>query len=131
VCSRRHPDCGGRPLSFTVRRGQMRRLFVQDSRTFVQLARVIREAALSGFAQSLRDGLNLGGGDYYLYERNGTKVLLVHNDSDHPDIFVPAHAGCAFSMYVHSGDDSLLDAVCRDLNAAGVRCYLAHEFEGG
>jgi hypothetical protein len=106
---------------------QMRRLFVQGSWTFAHLAQVIGEAALTGYAQSLRDGSNLGGGDYYLYERDGKKVLLVHNDSAHPDVFVPDHAACNFSLYVHSGEESILDAACQTLSEAGIGCYLAHE----
>ena len=108
----------------------MRRLFIQGSWNLAHLAQVIRDAALSDFKQSLRDGLNLGGGNYYLYERNGEKLILVHNDSDHPDVFVSDHAACGFSMYVHAGDDSVLDAACRALTEAGIRCYLAQEFPG-
>ena len=54
------------------------------------LTQTINEVALVGFTRQLRDGLNIGGGDYYLYELTGRKVVLVHNDVNHPDVFIPS-----------------------------------------
>jgi hypothetical protein len=106
----------------------MRRLFIQGSNDFAALAETINEVALVGFTRQLRDGLNIGGGDYYLYELTGRKVVLVHNDVDHPDVFVPSEVRSPFSMYVFAGDDGILDAACRALTEAGLQCHLADEF---
>jgi hypothetical protein len=102
----------------------MRRVFVRGSRKFHELAQAVHVAALVDYKLTLRDGLNLGGG-----ERGPSSVLLVRNDEVHADVFVPNHAKCQYSMYVSGGEGAILDQVCQRLNAAGVAAYVADEFE--
>jgi hypothetical protein len=105
----------------------MRRVFIRDLRKFDELARAVHAIALSGCSMSLRDGLNLGGGDYYSFESDATRVILAYNDPAHPDVFVPEHAECAYSLYVYLGDASILHRACQCLNQAGIAAYLTVE----
>lgn len=105
----------------------MRRLFILGAHDFAELARTVNDFALIGYTRQLRNGLNIGGGDYYLFELTGRKVVLVHNDVDHPDVFVPAHSESLFSMYVYAGDDDILNSARRALGNTGLECYLADE----
>jgi hypothetical protein len=108
----------------------MRRVFVRDSRKLGDLAQAVQVAALVDFKLTLRDGLNLGGGEYYSFEQGPTIVLLVLNDRDHADVFAPQHADCRFSLFVYRGDGSILAAVNERLNASGIAAYVADEFAG-
>lgn len=65
----------------------MRRLVFHHPRAFNALADLVVSATLPGFTKSLRNGLNLGGGDSYKLESGGSEMLLVHNDPDQADVF--------------------------------------------
>jgi hypothetical protein len=102
----------------------MHRTFIRDSRTFHQVADIVAAVALPGYTRTLRDGLNLGGGDYYCFESGPNRVLLVHNDEAHPDVFVPEYVEHRFSIYVYQGDPFILEKLCSRLNDAGLSCVV-------
>ena len=76
---------------------------------------------------TLRDGLNLGGGDYYSFASGEGKVCLVHNDSDHEEVFVPEYADATSSIYVYIGEESLLDLIAQRLAEARLDTFVAEE----
>jgi hypothetical protein len=87
----------------------------------------VQLAALSDYTMTLRDGLNLGGGDYYSFASDNAKVCLVHNDSDHEDVFVPEYVDATYSIYVYIGEESLLDFIAQRLAEAGLDTFVAEE----
>lgn len=105
----------------------MRRIFIRDSRSLEQLARAVQLAAMPDYTVTLRDGLNLGGGDYYSFASDKATICLVYNDSEHEDVFVPEYADATSSIYVYIGEESLLDFIAQRLTEAGLDAFVAEE----
>src|SRR5580700_3821544 len=100
----------------------MTRLYLKLDHSLEKVAHRVGEIALPGFRSELRDGLNLGGGDYFKFAGDGAEVLLVCNDADHAEVFVPERAEFPYYCYVRKGDDSIIERMQNALSAAGITC---------
>jgi hypothetical protein len=103
------------------------RLYLKSPHTIERLANEINTVAFPGFARTLRDGLNRGGGEYFSFVSEHTEVLLVHNDIDHPDVFVPSHAAFRFYCYLWAGLDCVLETAHSSLRNNGSECTLERD----
>ena len=90
------------------------------------VAKKIEELALRGWSSQLREGLNLGGGEYYKFEHSGAEVLLVRNDEDHAEVFIEERKEFPFYLYARKGGDLALEQIKVSLVANNVICEL-HE----
>jgi hypothetical protein len=79
---------------------------------------------LQGFRCELRDGLNLGGGDYFLFSRGDEEIVLVANDAGHAEVFIPDRATFPYYFYVYQGPEALLDPIRAALSTSGIACDL-------
>ena len=61
-------------------------LYLQSDRPLEETANSIVAVALPDHERQLRDGLNLGGGEYFKFFTNDSEVLLVCNDKDHMEV---------------------------------------------
>jgi hypothetical protein len=102
-------------------------LYLQSKLSFAEVAALVGRVALPDFASELRDGLNLGGGDYFQFARNGTEVLLVCNDTDHAEVYVPSRGDWPYYCYVWRGSEEVLEAMGATLSKKGVTSELADE----
>lgn len=102
----------------------MGHLYIQSSLSFEEVARRASSTALQGFRCELRDGLNLGGGNYFLFSRRDAEIILVANDADHADVLIPDRAPFAYYFYVYQGSETLLDPIRAALSSAGIACEL-------
>ncbi len=102
-------------------------LYLKTELAFAEIAALLGSTALPDFASELRDGLNLGGGDYFKFARNGTEVLLVCNDTDHAEVFVPSREDWPYYCYVWRGSQEILQAIAATLSENGVTCEAADE----
>jgi hypothetical protein len=100
------------------------RLYLKNALQFDQLAEEINRVALRGFTRTLRDGLNRGGGDYFSFVSDNAEVLLVHNDTKHPDMYVPRRAAFPYYCYLWAGQDSVLEAAEASIRNHGIECAL-------
>ena len=105
----------------------MRQLFLKTALSFEAIADQIGAISLPGFQRELRDGLNLGGGDYYKFWDGDTEVLLVANDAEHAEVFVPSRSLWKYYCYVWRGGDTVLHGMHAALSNGGVTCELADD----
>ena len=105
----------------------MTRLYLKLDHSLEKAASRVGEVALPRFRSELRDGLNLGGGDYFLFAGDGAEVILVCNDADHAEVFVPERAEFPYYCYVWEGDDSMLESMKEALSAAAVACEIEED----
>ena len=102
-------------------------LFIQSSLAFEALAERINEIALPGFDSELREGLNLGGGQYFKFSQSPVEVLLVCNDAEHAEVFLPEKASFPFYCYVRKGSDEMLEMMAQTLANNGITCEVGDE----
>lgn len=105
----------------------MTRLYLKLSGSLEQIARRVGEVALPTYRCQLRDGLNAGGGNYFLFVGDDAEVLLVCNDSYHAEVFVPERAAFPFYCYVWKGDDSILESMQHVLSDTGIASEIEEE----
>jgi hypothetical protein len=55
------------------------------------------------------------------------EVLLVSNDDDHAEVFVPSKAAFPYYCYVWRGSRGVLDGMRASLSASGIDCELGDE----
>jgi Co/Zn/Cd efflux system component len=67
------------------------------------------------------------GGEYFKFSRDGVEVLLVSNDNDHAEVFVPSKAAFPYYCYVWRGSRDVLDGMHAPLFASGIDCELSDE----
>lgn len=102
-------------------------LYLKSDRSLEETANSIVEVALPSYERQLRDGLNLGGGEYFKFFTNESEVLLVCNDKDHFEVFVEERASFPFYCYARKGGDAILEAMFSSLKHAGFECELGNE----
>ena|SRR5664279_4807952 len=102
-------------------------LFIQSSLAFETLAERINEIALPGFDRELREGLNLGGGEYFKFSQSSVEVLLVCNDAEHAEVFLPERASFPFYCYARKGSDEILEKMAQTLANNGISCEVGDE----
>jgi hypothetical protein len=102
-------------------------LYLMSDRNLEETAHSIVEFALPSYECQLRDGLNLGGGEYFKFFANESEVLLVCNDEDHMEVFVEERASFPFYCYARKGEHGILEAMFSSLKAAGFECELGNE----
>ncbi len=102
-------------------------LYLKSERSFRETAQLVGEIALPNHDSELRDGLNLGGGEYYKFFREDSEVLLVCNDEDHMEVFVEEKSSFPFYCYTRKGGDSILEAMLSSLKKAAFECELGEE----
>jgi hypothetical protein len=100
------------------------KLFIQSPLTLEALAEQVNEIALPDFGRELRDGLNLGGGEYFKFYQSQVQVLLVCNDADHAEVFLPERALFPFYCFVWKGADELLEKMAQAMSSNGISCEL-------
>jgi len=93
-------------------------LYLKTKMSFREVADLVASRALPGFELQERDGLNLGGGDYYLFKSGGTEVILVSNDADHAEVFVPRRKAFRYYCYMHRGPEDTLVCMLGSLGSA-------------
>jgi hypothetical protein len=96
----------------------VRQLFLKTSLPFRGVADQLATRVLRDCEVQERDGLNLGGGDYFLLKSGDAEVVLVSNDTDHREVFVPSRADCRYYCYVWTGPQEILDGMFASLPAA-------------
>lgn len=102
-------------------------LYLKVEGTLEETADIVAAVALPGHERQLRDGLNLGGGEYFKFISAESEILLVHNDTDHLEVFVEERASFPFYCYARNGGADTLDAMVLPLRAAGVICELGSD----
>jgi hypothetical protein len=95
-------------------------LYLSASGQLEEVAGKLHRQAFQGWRAQLRDGLNLGGGEYYNFERPGAEVLLVCNDEDHAEVFIEERRSFPFYLYARKGGDTALEEIKSSLDAIGV-----------
>ena len=100
-----------------VRRTGVQQLFLKTTLSFREVADQLASRVLVGFEVQERDGLNLGGGDYFLFTAGDTKVALVSNDADHAEVFEPSRKDFRFYCYVRRGSRDVLRRMLASLSA--------------
>jgi hypothetical protein len=102
-------------------------LFLKSAASLREVSEQIASILLGDFEVQERDGLNLGGGNYYLLKRGETEVILVCNDSDHAEVFVPIRADFRYYCYVHRGSEDVLGRMLSSLPISGLSGELADD----
>jgi len=102
-------------------------LYLKLEGSLEDAARKVADLALRGWTAQLREGLNLGGGEYYKFERPSSEVLLVCNDEDHPDVFYQERKEFPFYLYCYGQEngDHVLEEIRRSIEST-VTCEM-HE----
>lgn len=103
------------------------KLYLKTDLPFEAVAERIAKIALPSHQRQLRDGLNLGGGDYFKFHREGSTVLLVCNDLQHEEVFVEDRKAFPYYCYVREGSDDILKSMFSSLLKNGIECELADE----
>lgn len=85
---------------------------------------MVGKIALPDYQAQRREGLNLGGGDYFNFTKEGSTVLLVCNDSRHVDVYIESQKAFPYYCYVHRGADGVLEKAHTALSTNGVECFL-------
>lgn len=102
-------------------------LYIQSSLDLEALAGQINRIALPGFDRELREGLNLGGGEYFKFSQSSVEVLLLRNDAEHAEVFLPERASFPFHCYVRKGGNAILEKMAQALAGGGISCELGDE----
>ena len=102
-------------------------LYLKTNLTIREVADKIASRILVGFVVQARDGLNLGGGDYFLFERDRTEVILVSNDTDHADVFVSSRQTFPYYCYVCRGSQDILERMLDALPSIGLEGELGND----
>ena len=103
-------------------------LYLKHVGTLHKVAGQVGSIAFRGWRPELRDGLDLGGGEYYKFERSGVEIVLVCNDAEHPEVYVEERKEYPFYFYSHGrmNGDKALEEVRESLAKSGLTCKI-HE----
>jgi hypothetical protein len=110
-----------------VTRTSVRQLFLKTALPFRGVADQLASRVLGGFEVQERDGLNLGGGEYFMLKNGDTVVVLVSNDADHAEVFVPSHEEFRYYCYVWRGPEEILERMFAALPGADLAGKLAED----
>jgi hypothetical protein len=103
----------------------MKRLYLKSELSLEELAAHISTISLPTFERQLRDGLNLGGGEYFKFSRDENTILLVCNDDEHLEVFVEEMKTFPYYCYARTGTgDEILQEMRSSLTAQGFECDL-------
>ncbi|HEY8099396.1 MAG TPA: hypothetical protein VIF82_01485 [Burkholderiaceae bacterium] len=102
-------------------------LYLKSDLPFEDLAKHMAEKVLPAYKVELRDGLNLGGGEYYKFSSVESTILLVCNDTDHYEVFVESMQDFPYYFYVRAGFKDVLEKMRDTLTAQGFECEIAYE----
>lgn len=102
-------------------------LYLKTNLLLKTLAERIAMIALPGYEIQLRDGLNLGGGKYFNFHKEGSTILLVSNDTKHGEVFVASRETFPYYCYVREGSEEVLKNISLALSKNGIDCELANE----
>ena len=99
-------------------------LYIKFPHPLEETARAIAGIALPGYQCQAREGLNLGGGEYFRFFTEASEILLVCNDTAHAEVFVGEKAAFPFYCYLRKGNHAILAAMQAALANAGFCCEL-------
>lgn len=102
-------------------------LYVKCDLPLPALAEQVSMGALGNFRHELREGLNLGGGEYFRFFNERSEILLVRNDPDHAEVFVESRAEYPYYFYVRKGPAEALKELSIALTKTGYVCRLAND----
>jgi hypothetical protein len=102
-------------------------LYLKSTLSLVELAELAGRIAIPNFIGDLRDGLNLGGGDYFRFTRGSIEVLLVCNDDEYAEVCIPSRSDWPYYFYVWKGEEQILESILEALSMNGFKCELADE----
>ena len=102
-------------------------LYIKSDLSLEEVAVRISERVLPGYESQLRDGLNLGGGEYFKFSRDDKQILLVCNDDEHLEVFMEAYQAFPYYCYARKGADDLLDEMKVALSQQGFECELGDD----
>lgn len=103
------------------------KLFLNVPLSLEEVASVVGKIALPDYPPQRREGLNLGGGDYFIFTKKSSTVLLVCNDDRHAEVYVESHKGFPYYLYVLRGRDGVLKKAHEVLLKNGIACHLEAE----
>lgn len=103
------------------------RLYIKSNRPLEEIANSIVAVALPDHECQLRDGLNIGGGEYFKFFTANSEITLVCNDADHLDVFAEEKASFPFYCYPRKGGNATLEAMHSFLKITGLECELDDE----
>lgn len=82
-------------------------LYIKSVATLDEIGSILSSIVTKqGFIAQKRFGLNLGGGEYYLFEKDGDEVILCMNRGE---VEVPEATNYQFYLWVYEGTDKLLE----------------------
>lgn len=102
-------------------------LYLELGQTLEEAANLIASVALPHHEHEIRDGLNLGGGEYFKFFNADSEILLVCNDEEHMEVFVEERSKFSFYCYARKGGHAILDSMLMSLQRAGVKCEIGDE----
>jgi hypothetical protein len=103
-------------------------LYLKSELSLADVAEMISMIALPNFERELRDGLNIGGGEYYKFTRDEKIFYLVCNDDEHLEVFVEEMNDFHYYCYSRMGSsDDIIEAMRSALMAQGVECSINDE----
>lgn len=102
-------------------------LYLKSNRTLEETAHSIGRIVLPYHDCQLREGLNLGGGEYFKFSSAESEILLVCNDEEHMEVFIEERAAYPFYCYSRKGGIEVLEQMLSSLRSAGFECELADE----
>lgn len=88
---------------------------------------MVGKIAMPDYQAERREGLNLGGGDYFNFTKEGSTVLLVCNDDRHAEVYIESQKAFPYYFYVHKGDDGVLEEAHAALSKNAIECRLGKE----
>lgn len=99
-------------------------LYIKSPLSLDKTARAVARIALPGYQYQAREGLNLGGGEYFRFFAEAAEVLLVCNDTAHAEVFIGERAAFPFYCHLRKGNHAILVAMQAALAQAGFDCEL-------
>ncbi|NWJ42609.1 MAG: hypothetical protein HXX12_16730 [Geothrix sp.] len=100
------------------------KLFVKSERTFNELAALVKQECLPDYGMELRDGLNLGGGEYFKFSHAQSEILFVQN---HSEVFVESMKDFPFYFYILKGSTAPLKPLHKSISDLEFVCVLSAE----
>lgn len=103
------------------------KLFLNVPLSLEEVASAVGKIALPDYPPQRREGLNLGGGDYFIFTKKSSTVLLVCNDDRHAEVYVESQKAFPYYLYVLRGRDGVLEKAHKALSKKGIECRLKAE----
>jgi hypothetical protein len=103
------------------------KLFLNLHHSLKEVASMIGKIALPDYRLQQREGLNLGGGDYFNFTKEGSTVLLVCNDDRHAEVYIESQKAFPYYLYVYKGANDVLEKAHAALSMSGVEGRLGKE----